>query len=95
MECDFHSFERLHTRDGIPFNHEPEHTLGVKSFPCCHSRLFFLLFAFLVPGSTDDRTRVKLRQRPGDHGSDYINASFLDVSVLKNHSYVYTAVPGV
>ena len=31
---------------------------------------------------TDDKHRVKLLMYPGIEGSDYINATFLDVSVL-------------
>ena len=34
----------------------------------------------ITVSSIDDFSRVKLREIPGEEGSDYINASFLDVS---------------
>ena len=44
----------------------------------------------------DDHCRVVLKSRPGDKGSDYINASFVDVSrnvsnviLIGSHTYTY------
>ena len=38
----------------------------------------------------DDFSRVKLREIPGEEGSDYINASFLDVSHRTIYMYFVT-----
>ena len=32
-----------------------------------------------------ESTRVHLKMRPGEMGSDYINANFIDVSKLEGH----------
>ena len=37
---------------------------------------------FLPSLTIDDHCRVVLESRPGDEGSDYINASFVDVRTL-------------
>ena len=38
----------------------------------------------------DDETRVKLKGDPAVEGSDYINASFIDVSTLYHRLYLYS-----
>ena len=43
---------------------------------------------YLFDGFSDDFSRVKLKKIKGEEGSDYINASFLDVR-LYSHCYYY------
>ena len=42
-----------------------------------HSCYFLACFIYI-----DDFSRVKLSELPGEEGSDYINASFVDVSIM-------------
>ena len=55
-------------------------------YPCKNIELILLSLPILFTDS-DDHTRVELKKDPELEGSDYINASFVDVSVLKifNH----------
>lgn len=39
-----------------------------------------MVINFLACSPSDDHCRVTLEGKPGDEGSDYINASFIDVS---------------
>ena len=41
----------------------------------------------------DDFSRVKLTTLPGEEGSDYINASFLDVSIMWQIHCMYMGLP--
>ena len=46
-----------------------------------HVRIIvYVMVKFLTSFMIDDHCRVILEGRPGDEGSDYINASFIDVS---------------
>ena len=47
------------------------------------------LFPLLSHHFTDDRYRVRLLLHPGVNGSDYINASYVDVSSTQIHSCDY------
>ena len=48
-----------------------------------HVRIVMYVMVNLLPSLTiDDHCRVVLESRPGDEGSDYINASFVDVCTL-------------
>ena len=52
--------------------------------------IMYVMVKFLTSFTIDDHCRVILQGRPGDEGSDYINASFIDVScnILKTvHKY--------
>ena len=41
----------------------------------------YILLLLLIKQNADEQSRVKLNQKPGVDGSDYINASFIDVSI--------------
>ena len=43
-------------------------------------RVIYVMLKLLINLTIDDHCRVVLEGRPGDEGSDYINASFIDVS---------------
>ena len=59
----------------------------------------YVMVKFLTSFMLDDHCRVILEGRPGDEGSDYINASFIDVSynILKlfMHIIVLYICPGL
>lgn len=47
------------------------------------SQLYFqYFFALLFLSASDDRHRVKLHPLLGDPNSDYINANYIDVSLM-------------
>ena len=48
-------------------------------FPCENIKFYSCLLPLLCSDS-DDHTRVELKTNPELEGSDYINASFIDVS---------------
>ena len=59
----------------------------------------YVMVKFITSLMIDDHCRVILEGRPGDEGSDYINASFIDVSynILKlfMHIIVLYICPGL
>ena len=46
-----------------------------------------LLLLVFLDGFTDDFSRVKLSKIQGEEGSDYINASFVDVRIYNYYEY--------
>ena len=55
----------------------------------CLVRLFILCVIYYITTShsLDDHNRVKLTKSPGEVGSDYINASFIDVSSHNDYTF--------
>ncbi len=49
-------------------------------YVCMHAYVFWLLIEYANDKHLDNYNRVHLQMKPGIGGSDYINASFIDVS---------------
>ena len=62
----------------------------VNVLPC--KKIIFLCDESFDNPTLDDHCRVILEGKPGDEGSDYINASFIDVSGDPYKSYSYCVV---
>ena len=55
---------------------------GIARYTCFKPRCIIL--------NLDDETRVVLEEIPGVLGSDYINASWINVRVVNSNFYVHT-----
>lgn len=54
--------------------------MNLTDKPIDSESAFILTYSIFL----DEQTRVSLKMRPGEVGSDYINASFIDVSIEHN-----------
>lgn len=73
---------KTHTRSEV--NNYVMQSLNVSLNRLYMDSVYFVMESdhdFVLDLLTDDNSRVKLTQLPGVEGSDYINASFIDVSL--------------
>ena len=50
--------------------------------PCQSHPVYLTLAVWVAIGIVDDATRCRISAVPGQEGSDYINASYIDVSLI-------------
>ena len=60
--------------------------------------IMYVMVNISISWTIDDHCRIVLKSRPGDKGSDYINASFVDVSrnvsnviLIGSHTHILRA----
>ena len=75
----YYSFSVASFHTCIPLSTLP-FTILKNIYPCKNIKLILLsLLILFVCTDSDDHTRVELKKDPELEGSDYINASFIDV----------------
>ena len=67
-----------HDDSMLPYNKKKNRFCNI--IPCEFSEFFAVWLCLMFPSPPDDQSRVKLRSLEGIEGSDYINASHVEVN---------------